>query len=62
MDEKFDTWEELRKGFNFTPDEEKEIEKEKQKILAKIQKHKKIQYKRTSILGYVSEKINLIKK
>ena len=32
---KFET---LRKGFNFTPEEEAEIEKEEQKIIAKINK------------------------
>ena len=36
--EKFPTWEEVRKGFNFTPEEEKQIEKEKQKILVKIER------------------------
>ena len=36
--EKFITWEEVRKGFNFTPEEEAEIEKEEQKIIAKINK------------------------
>ncbi len=36
--EKFITWEEVRKGFNFTTEEETEIEKEEQKIIAKINK------------------------
>ena len=36
--EKFITWEEVRKEFNFTPEEEAEIQKEEQKIIAKINK------------------------
>ncbi len=36
--EKFITWEEVEKQLNFTPEEEAEIEKEEQKIIAKINK------------------------
>lgn len=36
--EHFPTWEEVRKGFNFTPEEEKQMERQKKKILAKIEK------------------------
>ena len=36
------TWEEVRKGFNFTEKEEEEISKEKEKIYAKIEKLHKI--------------------
>lgn len=35
------TWEEVRKGLNFTPEEEKEIEFEKELILATIKAREK---------------------
>lgn len=38
---KFKTWEEVRKGFNFTPEEGKEIEFEKELILATIKAREK---------------------
>ena len=36
--EKFTTWEEFKKELHFTAEEEKEMEREKQKIYAKIDK------------------------